>query len=62
MTDQVIKYENRSNGITTTLDLIGENGAEINYSNLMSAIHQIEHLVGYCGTFSLHMVSPDAGP
>lgn len=56
MTDQVIKYSNKSNGIRTNLELEVADG-EINYADLMSAIHRIEHLVGYCGTFDLTMRS-----
>lgn len=53
--EQEILYTNKSNNIVTELRLVGKDGCEVNYSTLMQAIHQIEHLVGYCGDFSLMM-------
>ena len=59
MDNQEIDYTNRSYGIVTDLHLTGSEDTNINFSQLMHHIHEIEKLVGYCGRFSLTMTSRD---
>lgn len=52
---QQITYSNKSNGINTMLALECDDGFSINSTSLMHHIHEIEKLVGYCGSFVLEM-------